>query len=138
MGENGLFMSQDLPTLSSQTESPYVQKERIYVQTFVPSGKCVRSSCAQNSLCHDFRAFKIIYDQTFVRSKPKIVRSNFEHLCVHAQTIVRSKQLCPDFRAVKNFCAFFVRSIVRMSRFSCVYFQTYRQFCSYKMYTTFL
>ena len=43
------------------------------------------------TLCPDFCAFKITYDQIFERSKPKFVHSNFDNLCVHVQTIVRSK-----------------------------------------------
>ena len=92
------------------------------VQTFV----------YQNCLCPDFRAFK-----------GKFVRSKIDNLCVHVQTIVRSKDLmsrfscvqnclCPDFRAFKgkfvrskidNLCVH-VQTIVRskglMSRLSCV------------------
>ena len=72
-----------------------------------------RLSCVQNALCPDFRAFKIAYVQTFVRSKGKFVRSKIDNLCVHVQTIVRSKVLmsrlscvqdclCPDFRAFQR------------------------------------
>ena len=32
----------------------------------------VRSSCVQNSLCPDFLAFKILYDQTFDAFQTKI------------------------------------------------------------------
>ena len=55
------------------------QTESAYVQIFVCSKFFVRSSCVQNSVCPDFRAFKrayvqtfafkILYDQTLVRSK---------------------------------------------------------------------
>ena len=89
------------------------QTESAYVQTFVRSKFFVRSSCVQKSSCPDFRAFKIAYVQTFVRSKRKFVRSKFNNLCVHVQTIVRSKGLmsrlscvqkclCPDFRAFQK------------------------------------
>ena len=44
------------------------QTESAYVQTFVRSKFFVRSSCVQNSLCPDFGSFKILYDQTLVRS----------------------------------------------------------------------
>ena len=102
-----------------------------------------RLSCVQKPLCPDFRAFKNAYVQTFVRSKKKFVRSKIDKLCVHVQTIVRSKTLmsrlscvqkclCPDFRAfqktfvrskIDNLCVH-VQTIVRskglMSRLSCV------------------
>ena len=89
------------------------QTESAYVQTFVRSKFFVRSSCVQKSSCPDFRAFKIAYVQTFVRSKRKFVRSKINNLCVHVQTIVRSKVLmsrlscvqnclCPDFRAFQK------------------------------------
>ena len=72
-----------------------------------------RLSCVQKSSCPDFRAFKIAYVQTFVRSKRKFVRSKINNLCVHVQTIVRSKVLmsrlscvqnclCPDFLAFQK------------------------------------
>ena len=72
-----------------------------------------RLSCVQKSSCPDFRAFKIAYVQTFVRSKRKFVRSKINNLCVHVQTIVRSKGLmsrlscvqkclCPDFLAFQK------------------------------------
>ena len=72
-----------------------------------------RLSCVQKSSCPDFRAFKIAYVQTFVRSKKKFVRSKINNLCVHVQTIVRSKGLmsrlscvqkclCPDFLAFQK------------------------------------
>ena len=50
-----------------------------------------RLSYVQRALCPDFRAFKKAYVQTFVRSKGKFVRSKIDNLCVHVQTIVRSK-----------------------------------------------
>ena len=89
------------------------QTESAYVQTIVRSKFFVRSSCVQKSSCPDFRAFKIAYVQTFVRSKGKFVRSKIDNLCVHVQTIVRSKRLmsrlscvqdclCPDFRAFQR------------------------------------
>ena len=82
-----------VPRLRSQTEISYVQT--------VPDKTCLcsdhprrnvpmsRLSRIQKYFCV-VRTFKITYDQTFVRSKPKLVRSNFENLCVHVQTIVRS------------------------------------------------
>ena len=66
--------------LRCQTESRNVQT--------VPGGKC---------LCPDFRAFKIAYVQTFVRSLGNFERSKIDYLCVHVQTIVRSKDLTPFF-----------------------------------------
>ena len=93
------------------------QTESADVQTFVRSKFFVRSSCVQKSSCPDFRAFKVAYVQTIVRSKRKFVRSKINNLCVHVQTIVRSKVLmsrlscvqnclCPDFRAFqKKICA---------------------------------
>ena len=111
---------------SSQTESAYVQ-------TFVRSKFFVRSSCVQKSSCPDFRAFKITYVQTFVRSKVKFVRSKIDNLCVHVQTIVRSKGLmsrlscvrkclCPDLLWVpkENSCAPKLIICAFMSRLSCV------------------
>ena len=94
-----------------------------YVQTFVQSKFFVRSSCVQKSSNPDFRAFKIAYFQTLVRSKGKFVRFKIDNLFGHVQTIVRSKDLmsrlscvqnglCPDFRAIKIFRAFIVRSKV--------------------------
>ena len=83
------------------------------------------------------------YVQTFVRSKGKFVRSKTDNLCVHVQTIVRSKNfmsrlscgqnwLCPDFRAFSkgnfvrskfdNLCVHvqtILRSKLPMSRLSC-------------------
>ena len=117
------------------------QTESVYVQT-LPDGKC---------LCPDFRAFKILYDQTLVRSKLKFVRSflrsktpMFRLSCVQTclcpdfrafkilydQTLVRSKwkivrsfvRSCPDYRAFKNtHVQTFLRSKMRMSRLSCVH-----------------
>ena len=129
------------------------QTESAYVQTFVRSKFFVRSSCVQNSLCPDFRAFKILYDQTLVRSKLKFVRSFVRSktpmsrlscvqtcLCpdfcafkiLYDQNLVRSKwkivrsfvRSCPDYRAFKNiYVQTFVRSKMRMSRLSCVHVQ---------------
>ena len=70
-----------------------------------------RLSCVQKALCPDFRAFKNASVQTFVRSKKKFVRSKINNLCVHVQTIVRSKGLNVQT---------FVRSKMPMSRLSCV------------------
>ena len=100
--------------MRSQTESPDVRT--------VPYKTCLcqdrprrnvlksRFSCVQNYLCV-LRAFKRPYDQTFVRSKPKFVRSKFENLCVDVQIIVRSKTPMPTL--------------------SCVHVHTYCQFYSY-------
>ena len=66
-------------------KSPHVQT---FVRSKVPMS---RLSCAQKSPCPDFRAFKIAYVLTFVRSKGKFVRFKIDNLCVHVQTIVRSK-----------------------------------------------
>ena len=72
-----------------------------------------RLFCFQKSSCPDFCTFKNAYIQTFVRSKGKLVRSKIDNLCVHVQTIVRSKDLmsrllciqnwlCPNFRAFER------------------------------------
>ena len=109
------------------------QTEGAYVQTFVRSKFFVRSSCVQKFSCRDFRAFKIAYVQTFVRSKRKFVRSKIDNLCVHVQTIVRSKGLmsrlscvqkclCPDLLWVpkENSCAPKLIICAFISRLSCV------------------
>ena len=97
------------------------QTESAYVQTFVRSKFFVHSSCVQKSSCPDFRAFKIAYVQTLVRSKGKFVRSKIDNLCVHVQAIVRSRDLLFRLSCVPNqklpaakliFCAF-------VSRLSC-------------------
>ena len=92
--------------MRSQTESPDVQT--------VPFKTCLcqdrprrnvlksRFSSVQNYLCV-LRAFKRPYDQTFVRSKPKFVRSKFENLCVHLQIIVRSKTPMPRLSCAQKF-----------------------------------
>ena len=127
------------------------QTEGAYVQTFARSKFFLRSSCVQNSLCPDFRAFKILYDQTLMRSKLNFVRSFVRSktpmsrlLCVQTclcpdfrafkilydQTLVRSKwkivrsfvRSCQDYRAFKNtYVQTFVLSKLRMSRPSCVH-----------------
>ena len=109
------------------------QTESAYVQTFVRSKFFVRSSCVQNSLCPDFCAFKILYDQTLVHSKLKFVRSfvrsktpmsrliSFWHSCFHSKNFraLRATMsrlscvqncLCPDYRAFK---IAYVQTIVR-------------------------
>ena len=114
-----------------------------------------RLSCVQKSSCPDFRAFKIAYVQTFVRSKTKFVRSKINNLCVHVQTIVRSKGLmsrlscvqkclCPDFLAfqrkfvrskINNLCVHFqtiVRSKGFMYRLSCVQNTYVQTFCVFE------
>ena len=77
------------------------QTESAYVQTFVRSKFFVRSSCVQNSLCPDFRAFKILYDQTLVRSKLKFVRSFVRSKTPTSRLSCVQTCLCPDFRAFK-------------------------------------
>ena len=61
-----------------------------------------RLSCVQKTLYPDFRAFKIVYVQTFVRSKGKFVRSKIDNLCVHVQTIVSSKGLMSRLSCVQK------------------------------------
>ena len=106
--------------------------ERTSVRTFVPSKNFYCCSCVQKCLCPDFRAFKIIYDQNFVRFKPKFVRSILKNLFVHVQTIVRSKTTMSRLSCGQKFqcvlLAFksaYVQTIVRsklpMSRLSCVH-----------------
>ena len=60
-----------------------------------PEFHAFKNVCAfivrSKTLYPDFRAFKFPHDQTFVRSKPKFVRSNFENFGIPLQTIVRSK-----------------------------------------------
>ena len=73
------------------------QTESAYVQTFVRSKFFVRSSCVQNSLCPDFRAFKILYDQTLVRSKLKFVRSFVRSKIPMSGLSCVQTCLCPDF-----------------------------------------
>ena len=108
------------------------QTESAYVQTFVRSKFFVRSSCVQNSLCPDFRAFKILYDQTLVRSKLKFVRSFVRSKTPMSRLSCVQNLIWPDFSAFQIkfralICAFkntyvqtFVRSNVLMSRLSCV------------------
>ena len=83
-----------------------------------------RVLCDQSCLCLDFRAFENAYFQTFMCSKPKIVRSKMDNLYVHVQTIMGSKDpmprllcvqscLCPDFSSFENaYVQTFVRSLV--------------------------
>ena len=47
-----------------------------------------RLSCVQNCLCPDYRAFKIAYVQTIVRSKLHMSRLSCVQNCI-----------CPDYRA---------------------------------------
>ena len=49
------------------------QTERTYVQTFVRLKIFLRSSCIRKTRCPHFRELKVTYDQTSVRSKPKVV-----------------------------------------------------------------
>ena len=69
------------------------QTESVYVQT-LPDGKC---------LCPDFRAFKIAYVQTIVRSKLHMSRLSCVQNCI-----------CPDYRAFK---IAYVQTIVRSFSF---------------------
>ena len=102
----------------------------------------IRLSCVQNGLWPDYRAFKVTYVQTIVRSKLHMSRlscvQNF--ICpdyrafkiAYVQTIVRSKLhmsrlscvqncICPDYRAFKiAYVQTIVRSEWHMSRLSCV------------------
>ena len=110
-----------------------VPKENSCAPKLIIGAFMSRLSCVQKSSCPDFRAFKIAYVQTFVRSKGKFVRSKIDNLCVHVQTIVRSKRLmsrlscvqkcpCPDFLWVskENSCAPKLIICAFMSRLSCV------------------
>ena len=122
----------------TEHERTYVQKERTYVQTFARSKLIGSSSCVQKTLCLDFRTFKITYDQTFVRSKPKFVRSISENLWVRAQTIVRS-------RTPMSRLSFGQKYLCVLRAFKGVYVQTFVRSCpdllpvySYKLYITFL
>ena len=105
---------------------PCVPKENSCAPKLIICAFMSRLSCVQKTLCPDFRAFKIAYVQTFVRSKGKFVRSKIDILCVHVQTIVRSKDLMSRLSCVpkENSCAPNVQTIVRsklpMSRLSCV------------------
>ena len=78
-----------------------------------------RLSCIQNYIWPDFCAFQ---------TKICALRSRLS--CVQ-------KHLYSDFRAVKIFCAFFVRSNVRLSRYSWVYVQTYHISCTQHFYNVF-
>ena len=115
-----LFVSRlnrtQVPRLRCQTKSRYVQT--------VPDGKCLcpdpprrkvpmsRLSCFQNCICPDYRAFKIAYVQTIVRSKLHMSRL----LCVQ-------NCICPDCRAFKiAYIQTIVRSKFHMTRISCVHF----------------
>ena len=97
------------------------QTESAYVQTFVRSKFFVRSSCVENSLCPDFRAFKILYDQILVRSKLKFVRSFLRSKTSMSRLSYVQTCLCPDYRAFKiAHVQTIVRSKLHMSRLSCV------------------
>ena len=94
-----------------------------------------RLSCVQKTLCPDFRAFKIAYVQTFVRSKGKFVRSKIDNSCVHVQTFVRSKMpmsrlLCVPYQKPSTakliFCAL-------LSSLSCFQKTLCRDFSALKM-----
>ena len=64
------------------------------------------------SQCPDFRAFKIAYVQTIVRSKLHMSRLSCVQNCI-----------CPDYRAFKiAYVQTIVRSKLHMSRLSCVHF----------------
>ena len=69
-----------------------------------------RLSCVQNCICPDYRAFKIAYVQTIVRSKLHMSRLSCVQNCI-----------CPDYRAFKiAYVQTIVRSKLHMSRLSCV------------------
>ena len=70
----------------------------------------IRLSCVQNGLCPDYRAFKVAYVQTIVRSKLPMIRLSCVPSCI-----------CPDYRAFKiAYVQTIVRSKLHMSRLSCV------------------
>ena len=70
----------------------------------------IRLSCVQNGLCPDYRAFKVAYAQTIVRSKLPMIRLSCIPSCI-----------CPDYRAFKiAYVQTIVRSKLHMSRLSCV------------------
>ena len=65
----------------------------------------------------DFCRLKITHDHTFLRSRPKNVRSNIETLCVHVQTFVGSKKtmsriLCIVFCVLDAFRSAYVQSFM--------------------------
>ena len=105
------------------------QTKHTYVQTFVHSEIFVLSSCVQKTLCPDFCRFKI----TFLRSRPKNVRSNIEIFCVHVQNFVGSKTLmsrllyrhrflcswCVQKCVCPEFHAFMSRLIASFIKISC-------------------
>ena len=69
-----------------------------------------RLSCVQSCICPDYRAFKVTYDQTIVRSKLHMSRLSCVQNCI-----------CPDYRAFKiAYVQTIVRSKLHMSRLSCV------------------
>ena len=94
-----------------------VPKEKLCAPKLIFCAFMSRLSCVRMTLYPDFRAFKTAYVQTFVRSKGELVRSKTDNLCVHVQTIVRSKDLmsrnscvqnclCPNFGAFqRKICA---------------------------------
>ena len=70
----------------------------------------IRLSCVQNGLFPDYRAFKVAYVQTIVRSKLPMIRLSCVPSCI-----------CPDYRAFKiAYVQTIVRSKLHMSRLSCV------------------
>ena len=70
----------------------------------------IRLSCVQKGLCPDYRAFKVAYVQTIVRSKLPMIRLSCVPSCI-----------CPDYRAFKiAYVQTIVRSKLHMSRLSCV------------------
>ena len=115
-----------------------VPKEKSCAPKLIIFAFMSRLSCGQKTLCPDFRAFKIAYVQTFVRSKGKFVlqrNSKIDNLCVHVQTFVRSKipmsrLLCVPYQkpsAVKLiFCGF-------MSSLSCFQKTLCRDFSAFKI-----
>ena len=70
----------------------------------------IRLSCVQNGLCPDYRAFKVTYDQTIVRSKLHMSRLS----CIQSY-------IYPDYRAFKiAYVQTILRSQLHLSRLSCV------------------
>ena len=93
-----------------------------------------RISRVWETLCPNFRAFKIAYVQTFVRSTGKLVRSKVGNLCVYVPTIVRSKVLMSRFSCIpkENSCAPKLIFCAFKSRLSCVRMALYADFRALK------
>ena len=111
-----------VPSKLPMSRLPCVPKENSCAPKLIICAFMSRLSCVQKTLCPDFRAFKIAYVQTFVRSKGKFVRSKIDILFVHVETIVRSKDLMSRLSCVpkENSCAPTLIFCSFMSRLSCV------------------